>query len=289
MEPSFEKIITRNPLTRRNYCEDPYKIPFSAFLVISLEKNQIEYFSQTLANLFKLHPSTQNFSLPDVRSGELFVSSNIEGNSHKIIQFFPDKAFTTSVWMERCIHELRTSSLILNLGKRIPFRNSALEDKIFNALKRQELATIVASDLLQLLGTTQKIQLTSLSSILREASFYIGDRSHTTINILNKLEMNHGQLNDPVIWGNSHFLTNFFRTLLYWCSQPIKIEVEMFNPFSVSVSFFLNDSEDLSQRTGYQLIYEYLVYVSAFFNFRSWILPNRIHIILPLFFDYDNF
>ncbi|MHA1972519.1 MAG: hypothetical protein ACTSW1_05990 [Candidatus Hodarchaeales archaeon] len=273
MEPRFHSFTFKKEI-------NPYKVPFNTFLIWNQQTGEINFYSQALAYQIGIDPSTISIPLQSFEDHIQYVTP-IQGSNYKIFKF--TSRVSTSIFeenLEKCIHELRTSSQIINLGYTVTMPSHSRDNKIFDALHRQELATIVASDLLYLLGISKDIHTVPLSTIINEAINCSGNKAKMYLYVFNSLVSNFHSFSNPLVWGDQQFLINFFRTILYWIDSRVLIELEIRDPVTILISF--NTDTDLSQRTSYKMIVDYIYYVASYFNFRSWIQQQTIHFLMPL-------
>ncbi|MHA1228256.1 MAG: hypothetical protein ACTSPV_16060 [Candidatus Hodarchaeales archaeon] len=273
MEPKFHSFTVSEGA-------NPYRVPFNTFLIYDQQAREVNFYSQALALQIGIDPSTISIPLNSFKEHIQYISP-IAGSDYKIFKFLSrNSASLFEENLEKCIHELRTSSQIINLGHKFPIASYSRDSRVYDALHRQELATIVASDLLYLLGISKDIQSVSLSTIINEAIKCTGNKANMSLYVYNSLVSNFHSYSNPSVWGDQQFLINFFRTILYWIGSQTLLELEIKNPITILVSF--NVGEDLSQKTSYKMIIDYIYYVASYFNFRSWIEQKSIHFLMPL-------
>jgi hypothetical protein len=270
--------------------QDVMTQPFSSYLIV--ENDAILFYTQTFGEIARLNPS---------QSAPLFSSLNYQN-----INFTPLEDTNTAyniyhcsrndtylpfknIWAEDLIHELRTASLLMDLGTRLLTDTDEKESlkilKILNnASYRQKLSTLIASDFIQLLSLPPELRPTALSKVISRIwssvidpsriryHFHSGDKSRSIFTNPN-----------PIIYGNENFLSNFLSTTLSWFEkQPVTIEMEQINRMSIKISFCIPFANHLSSLMNYRLINHYFQYIAAYFNFRVYLTQSTLNIILPL-------
>lgn len=264
--------------------------PFSAYVIV--ENDVIIYYSQYFGEIAHLNPSQtaplfsslnyQNIKITPVE--DVNTPYNVYYCRSNNIQI-PFK----NVWVEDLIHELRTASLLMDLGTELlTEKNVKALPELFKILKnashRQKLSTLISSDFIQLLSQPPKLGRTELSKVISRSWSSVSDpslikyHSHSTDNC-------QGLAFDPnpIIYGNEHFLTNFFSTTLAWFEkQPVTIEMELINRISARISFCIPFTNHLSSLMSYRLFNHYFQYIAAYFNLRVYLTQSTLNIILPI-------
>ncbi|MFX1508253.1 MAG: hypothetical protein ACFFDC_19395 [Promethearchaeota archaeon] len=267
--------------------------PFTPFLILSPNDQEILYFTQTFAHLTGLHPSITPITIP----APLFQNLNLDIHSYTSFETYEIhhfKEFTPSYyekfWIEELIHELRTASLTVDLGTHVLAGSEdqapILLQKLLKASHRQRVSTLIASDFLQLQTTSPIIRALPLVKILTSSLSHSPFTSKVRYIISSSVKTTSiGYLN-PIIWGNYYFLSNFFTTLFSWLkTKPITMEMTTINPVSVQISMRIPEDQFLSDIQGYSLIPHYLHFIVAYFNGCSWVTQNAINILFPLTLD----
>ncbi|MFX0171876.1 MAG: hypothetical protein ACFE9L_08150 [Candidatus Hodarchaeota archaeon] len=264
--------------------------PFTPFVIVSAEHDDVYYYSHAFAQLSHIHPSTSLVSnkilfslrrdLNSIPLGgcKLFYSSDT----------FPQPFSSAKEgWVDNLLHELRTGSLLMDLSSHLMRNMESIDQRVMyrfiNAAQRQKISTIITTDLVQLLLYPPIVQPVSLTGVLRHSLKYLQQSSNTRFNLLsltNKPETYH-----PDIFGSSNYPGNVFSTLLTWLhGVPITLEMEIINKFSVGITFNIPDDFLLSTIQGFSLIANYLSFFTSFFNSRSWMTHNSINLIFPRVF-----
>ncbi|UCG03908.1 MAG: hypothetical protein JSW11_07960 [Candidatus Heimdallarchaeota archaeon] len=263
--------------------------PFNSFIILSPIDDVVLFFTQVFAEMLGVHPSvvSSTISLPSIQKFDLEIHSN-ETLGRYILQQFRKTSFNTDkLWVEELIHELRTASLTIDLGAHVLADNEHLAPvllrKLLRASHRQKIATLIASDFLQLNAISPSIHPISLVKILT------GGLSHSPFTSQVKFFLSSSIKTDvighvnPIIWGNFYFLSNFFTTLLSWFeTELVTLEMKIINPVSVQVTMSIHEDHFLSDIQGFSLIPHYLQYIVAYFNGCSWVTQNSIKILFPL-------
>ncbi|MHA1979264.1 MAG: hypothetical protein ACW98I_20345, partial [Candidatus Hodarchaeales archaeon] len=161
-------------------------------------------------------------------------------------------------------------------------------DKVFRILQtashRQKISTLIASDFIQLLSLPPEIGQTSLSKVVSKIWSSYSDPSRIRYhNHSGNKSRGHFHNPNPTIYGNEHFMENFFSTTLSWFEkQPVTIEVEQMNHVSSRISFCIPFIEHLSSLMSYRLINHYFQYIAAYFNFRVYLTQSTLNFIMPV-------
>ena len=264
--------------------------PFTPFIILSPDDQEILYFTQTFAQLTGLHPSVTPITIPT----PLFQNLNLDIHyyapleSYEIHQFAESTpSFYEKFWIEELIHELRTASLTVDLGTHILAGSEEqapiLLQKLLRASHRQRISTLIASDFLQLQTMSPIIRTLPLVKILTSSLTHSPFTSKVQCIISSSVTTMPINYINPIIWGNFYFLCNFFTTLFSWLkTKPITMEVTTISPVSVQVSMRIPEDQFLSDIQGYSLIPHYLHFILAYFNGCSWVTQNAINILFPL-------
>lgn len=266
--------------------------PFNTFVILSSNEQAALFFTQSFAHLSGFHPSTVPSSIPIPILHKLNIDIHCcEPLDCYEIYLFKQKSslLHERVWIEDLIHELRTASLTIDLGAHVLAEDEHLApmllQKILRASHRQKIATLIASDFLQLLTSTPIINSISLTKMLTSSLSHSLSTTQMKFHLTSSINENLiGHIN-PIIWGNFHFLTNFFTTLLSWLeTELITVEMEIINPVAVQIRMKIAHDHFLTSIQGFPLIPHYLHYIAAYFNACSWITQTSINIIFPLAF-----
>lgn len=264
--------------------------PFNPFIILSSYDQSLLFFTQTFSQISGFHPSTIPCNIPVTVLDRLkpdIRSYNLHGK-YEIYQFKEKPSYD---YKDHCvdalIHELRTASLIIDLGANVLAKNEQLApvllQKILRAAHRQKISTLIASDFIHLVTSTPIIYPTSLLKILTDGLSRSPGISHVKFRLASSIEAVILTHVNPTIWGNFHHLTNFFTTLLTWLgNESVEIEMEIINPVSVQASIKIPHNRFLSNIQGFPLISHYLHYITAYFNGRSYITQNSIKILFSL-------
>jgi hypothetical protein len=264
--------------------------PFNPFIILSSNDQVVFFFTQSFALHSGLHPSTlpSSIPIPSLQKLNLETQHCEPLDCYKVYQFKQKTSFSNSnFWVEDLIHELRTASLTIDLGAHLLAESEHMAPmllrKLLRASHRQKISTLIASDFLQLLTTTPTIYSISLTEILTRGLSHSPNTAQVKCHLVSLIKSNLiGHVN-PIIWGNFHFLANFFTTLLSWLeTELVTLEMEIINPVSVQVSMNIPHDHLLSNIQGFSLITHYLNYIAAYFNGRSWITQTSINILFPL-------
>ena len=191
------------------------------------------------------------------------------------------------------VHELRTASFIINLVAHVltekDQQNPLLLRKLLQVSHRQKITTLIASDLIQLVTSTPKIYSTSLTKILTIGLSHSPATDQVKFHLASSINVRLSGHVNPIIWGNFHFLANFFTTLLSWLeTELIIVEMEIINPVAVQIRMKIAHDHFLTSIQGFPLIPHYLHYIAAYFNACSWITQTSINIIFPLVLSVFN-
>lgn len=263
--------------------------PFDSFVILSSNDHSLLFFTQSFAQLSGFHPSIvpSLIPIPNIWVQNLDIQRRVPFDQYEIYQFKQRTSLCyENLWVETMIHELRTASLTIDLGAHVLVENDQsapyILQKLLRASHRQKISTLIASDFLQLLISPPSIYSISLTKIL------ISGLSHCPVaplkfHLASSIETNFlGHIN-PIIWGNFHFLANFFTTFFSWLGMEcVTLEMEIINPVSVLVSLDIPPTHSLSHIQGFSLIPHYLHYITAYFNGRAWMTQSSVKILFPL-------
>lgn len=263
--------------------------PFNPFIILSPHDQVILFFTQALAQMTGFHPLALSSVLlmPTFQKLNLDIQNREVHDRYEIHQYKQPTPQNLNVWVEELIHELRTASLTIDLGVHILADSnhlaSMLLQKLLRASHRQKIATLIASDFLQLITTPPKIQAISLVKILTSGLSHSPFTSQVKFRLSSSIKADSiGHIN-PIIWGNFYFLANFFTTLLSWLETVlVALEMKIINLVSVQVTMSIPDDHFLSNIQGFSLIPHYLHYIVAYFNGCSWVNQSSINILFPL-------
>lgn len=264
--------------------------PFNPFIILSSYDQGILFFTQTFARLSGFHPSTIPSSIPILALQALKPIIHNRGN-FEIYQFKEkDSFYFRDSCVDALIHELRTVSLAIDLGTHVLTENDhmapLLLQKLLRSKHRQRVSTLVASDFIQLVTSTLSFYPTSLTKVLTDGLSHSPTISKVRFRLASSVEAIILGHFDPNIWGNFHFLTRFFTTLLTWLeAESVTVEMEIINPISVQVSIKVPHDRFLSNIKGFSLISHYLHYFAAYFNGRGWVTQSAINVLFPIVFS----
>ena len=264
--------------------------PFSSYIIV--QNDVILYYTHSFGEIGRLNPS---------QSAPLFSSMNYQNIEFTLLEdrskpynVYHCRSNETSVpyeniWVEDLIHELRTGTLLMGLGTDLLSKaegkgTNRISKILQSASHRQKLSTLIASDFIQLLSLPPKIGRTSLPKVI--------SRIWSSANDLSRIRYHdhsgnkfHGRSFDPNpnIYGNEHFLENFFSTTLNWFeNQPVTIEMERVNQVSSKISFCIPFNNHMSSLMSYRLINHYFQYIAAYFNFRVYLTQSTLNFIMPI-------
>ncbi len=147
------------------------------------------------------------------------------------------------------------------------------------------MSTLIASDFIQLLSLPPELGRTALFKVISRSWSSVSDPSRIRYHT-HSADKSQGFNSDPnpIIYGNEHFLVNFFSTTLSWFEkQPVTIELERQNRISTKISFCIPFENHLSSLMSYRLINHYFQYIAAYFNLRVYLTQSTLNIILPIF------
>ncbi|MHA2238707.1 MAG: hypothetical protein ACXAB2_10125 [Candidatus Hodarchaeales archaeon] len=266
--------------------------PFSSYIIA--DEDEILYFTQSFAEKNCLNPSQSSLSLSKLKDRNLHLKK-LE-NFHAIYDVFAghdEKHSMESyrrIWSENLIHELRTSSLLMDLGSKSLLETSTkislknLYKTLRKTSNQQQVCTLIAADFIQLSNTNPVISPTSLSKIISKSWGSLQDPTRVQFNIcLSDGKSNQFFNPNPFFYGNELFLINFFKTTLSWFeNESVTVEIEQENRISMRISFSIPFDQYLSTLQNYRLVNQYLVYITAFYNLRCWITQSTLNITLPL-------
>jgi len=264
--------------------------PFTPFVILTPDHQEILYFTQVFAQLTGLHPSATpiTISTPIISNLDLDIQYYSSIGCYEIHQFKQSTSFyQEDFWVEELIHELRTASLTVDLGAHVlaSSRDQApiLLQKLLRAAHRQRISTLIASDFLQLQTTSPIIQAISLIKVLSSSFSHSPYTSKARFVISSPIKVDTLSYINPIIWGNFFFLSNFFTTLFSWLkTEPIIMEMTPINPVSVQVTMSIPEDHFLSEIQGFSLLPHYLYFIAAYFNGCAWLTQNSINILFPL-------
>jgi len=147
--------------------------PFDTFIILSSNDHSLLFFTQSFAKLSGFHPSLVPSLIPisAIWVENLDIQRRVPFDRYEIYQFKQKTSLCNeNVWVEDLIHELRTTSLAIDLGAHILGENEQsapfLLQKLLRASHRQKISTLIASDFLQLLNSPPLISPTSLAKVL---------------------------------------------------------------------------------------------------------------------------
>jgi hypothetical protein len=268
------------------------KTPFSSYIIV--DQDEILYFTQSFAEINDLNASQSFLSLSNLVDQNIQFS--VPEDLHPIYKVYAGNQDHKSIksyqrlWSEDLIHELRTASLFIELGSKLPTETSVnvspeyLYKTLRKASNQQKVCALIASDFVELLSTDPEISPISLSKIISRSWESQQDPSRVRFNICVSSEKSKQYFNpNPVFYGNENSLSNFFKTILTWFeNEQITIELEQENQISMRLSVNIPFSKHLSAFLNYRLVNHYLVYISAFYNLRCWITQSSLNIVFPL-------
>ncbi|MFX0123900.1 MAG: hypothetical protein ACFFAE_09700 [Candidatus Hodarchaeota archaeon] len=262
--------------------------PFNPFIILSPNDHVVLFFTQVFAEMTGFHPSVASsaISLPLVQKFNLEFQYNEILGCYEIQQLKKTGLNHKKYWIEELIHELRTASLTIDLGAHVLADSEHLAPvllrKLLRASHRQKIATLIASDFLQLNTVSPSIHPISLVKILTSGLSHSPFTNQAKFFFSSSLEPGSIDHVNPIIWGNFYFLSNFFTTLFSWLeTEHITLEMRTINPVSVKVTVSIPDDHFLSNIQGFSLIPHYLQYIVAYFNGCSWVTQNSIDILFP--------
>ena len=264
--------------------------PFSSYIVV--ENNVILYYTHSFGEIGQLNPS-QSAPLLSYMNYQNINFTLIEDKSTPYNVYYCRSNETSlpykNIWVEDLIHELRTGTLLMGFGTNYLSKCEGKgTEKIFkilqNASLRQKLSTLIASDFIQLLSQPPEITQTSLSRVISKIWSSASDLSRIRYHDHSLYKSGGSYSNpNPTVYGNEHFLENFFSTTLNWFEkQPITIEMEQVNHVSTRISFCIPFKEHMSSLMSYRLINHYFQYIAAYFNFRVYLTQSTLNFIMPV-------
>ncbi|NHJ02646.1 MAG: hypothetical protein EAX86_10950 [Candidatus Heimdallarchaeota archaeon] len=234
------------------------------------------------------HPSTPSIPVATIKNSNLtFFQTSISGFPKLI--FVNPTHFSHSErnkpWMDLIIHELRTASHTIELGSYLISNNQNTPEMIrtvIQSCKRQKVATLIASDFIQLLTSPPEIYSTSLIQIIQDG-LITPNPSQIHLNFHLPFNPSIFKQNSLNFLGNYFFLKNFLTTLLVWLeSEEIFLEFNIINPVTASIGISIPEDTCLSKLKNYPLIPHYISYIAAYFNGRAWLTQNTINLLFPL-------
>ena len=257
-----------------------------------VENDVILYYTQSFSEIAQLNPSQSAPLFSSLNYQNIDLTPIEDANTPYNVYYCRSNDMHIpfkNIWVEDLIHELRTASLLMDLGTRLL---TATDEKglpelfkiLKNASHRQKLSTLVASDFIQLLSLPPELGHTALSKVISRSWNSVSDPSRIKYNVHSRNRL-QGYLFDPnpIIYGNEHFLTNFFSTTLNWFEkQPVTIEMEQLNRISSRISFCVPFENHLSSLMSYRLINHYFQYIAAYFNLRVYLTQSTLNIIFPV-------
>jgi hypothetical protein len=266
-----------------------YTQPFNPFAILSTDNEEVFFFTQTFAQLCRIHPSSRLIPNKALLSlNPKLYSITFGSDSYKVIASSegPSLCSITENCVDDLTHELRTGSLLMDLSSYLMKNSENLDSEVINRFRRaayrQKILSIVSSDFIELLLGNPLIQPVSLYEVLRRSLKYLQTSPRTRINIVSSSETDLFEQSSTETWGGSHVPLNILSTVLAWLyGIPLTIEVEIINEFSMGISFNLPNNFLLTNHQGYSLIVHYLRFMTSYFNYRSWITQNAINIVFP--------
>ncbi len=264
--------------------------PFSSYIIV--ENDAILYFTHSFGEIGRLNPSQSEPLLSSLNYQNLNLTL-IEDESSAYNVYYCKSNDTQisfkNIWIEDLIHELRTASFIMDLGTRVIYETNEngyqnLHNTLKSATLRQKLSTLVASDFIQLLSQPPELRRTALHNVISRSWSSASDPTCIRYNTHSADNFRGLKFNpNPIIFGNEHFLVNFFSTTLNWFEkQPVTIEMEQMNRVSSRISFCIPFKEHMSSLTSYRLINHYFQYIAAYFNFRVYLTQSTLNFIMPV-------
>ena len=147
---AFQKVLT---------AEKVLTTPFSSYIIA--EGDRILYFTQAFVELSGINPSQSSPKLSDLVNRNLVF--DVPEDSYSIYDIYLCHQKSSSIsefqnsWVKDLVHELRTSSSVLELGTHVitETENPSLRElskTLTKASHRQRISTLIASDLIQLLA-----------------------------------------------------------------------------------------------------------------------------------------
>jgi hypothetical protein len=264
--------------------------PFSSYIIV--ENDTILYYTHSFGEIGRLNPS-QSAPLLSSINYQNIIFTLLEDTITPYNVYHCRSSETNlpykNIWTEDLIHELRTGTLLMGLGTRMLSKTGEKGiDKVFkilqNAAHRQKISTLIASDFIQLLSLPPEIGQTSLSKVISKIWSSVSDPSRIRYHDHSgNKSRGHFYNPNPTIYGNEHFLENFFSTTLNWFEkQPVTIEMEQVNRVSSRISFCIPFKEHMSSLMSYRLINHYFQYIAAYFNFRVYLTQSTLNFIMPV-------
>lgn len=279
-------------------CDKYSSQPFNPYIIVKKKNQKVLYFTQAFSQVSGFHSSVSPNLIPFPEDESIVcINSNPIGKRNPYFEVFQWNGNSSRSsqnnwkrkWSELLIHELRTSTLSLDLGNYLVTDSYPITPRLAHQLvkssHRQKVSTLVASDFIQLISSPPIITHTSLLNIFMRSFTYL-PASLIHFNIFAVPPMNRQM--DKIIWGNEHFLVNFLSTLIYWIPYQVTVELQILDGFSVQLNINIPSEYYLSSLNGFLLFSNYLKYVAAFFNGRAWITQSTISLIFPLVFTSEN-
>ncbi len=285
-----EMVIIQKMLTLQKVMTQP----FSSYIIV--ENNVILYYTHTFGEIGQLNPS-QSAPLLSYMNYQNIIFTLLEDSSTPYNVYYCRSNGTSlpykNIWIEDLIHELRTGTMLMDFGTNLLRKcDEKGTNKIFkilqNASLRQKISTLIASDFIQLLSQSPEIGQTSLSRVISKIWSSASDLSRIRYHDQSGSKSGGSYSNsNPIIYGNEHFLENFFSTTLNWFEkQPVTIEMEQMNRVSTRISFCIPFKEHISSLMSYRLINHYFQYIAAYFNFRVYLTQSTLNFIMPVLLRY---
>jgi len=266
--------------------------PFNPFFITSNESQKLLYFTQTFALLGGYNPSTtpSTISIASLNDSHLKFQQISQSCQFKIFQS-PVK--TAILLKERdslaknLDHELRTVSLLIDLSSEIIAKDNQDPKKLFkillNSSRRQKTIALISSDFIQLITSPPTIFSISFMDFLNNVYDFLLSKPRVKFKSKKSFKQILSRFIDPKIYGNFHFLTHFFRTLFLWLeTKLVSFEIRSLTPISLQVNLSTPTNHNLSKFQCNSLMSNFLHFISAYFNYRSWMTPNSIIIEFPL-------
>ncbi len=275
--------------------ESILKTPFSSY-IIAME-DEIFYYTQSFAEQNNLNPSQSSLSISKLTKQNIQLNLiEKQSSGYKVFSCHQENSSIEAhrqTWSEDLIHELRSSSFLMELGPKLLIETSKKisVDYFYNKLRkesfRQKLCTLIASDFIQLLSLEAVMSPTSLSKIISNSWGSLPDPTRVRFNIcISDRKSNQNFNPNPYFYGNELLLSNFLKTIITWFENgPITIDIKQENRISMRLSFSIPFDQHLSTLQNYRLVYHYLIYITAFYNLRCWTTQSTLNIIFPLIID----
>ncbi|MFX0181528.1 MAG: hypothetical protein ACFE95_00500 [Candidatus Hodarchaeota archaeon] len=266
--------------------------PFNPFFIISDNSKEILYYTQAFALVSGYNPSTMpsTISIASLDNLNLKYRQVSQLGEFKVFQ---NRTKTAILLKERdslaknLDHELRTASLLIDLSTEIMFKENHSPNKLFkillNASRRQKTITLISSDFIRLITAPPTIFSISFMDFLNNVYDSLLDKPQVKFKSRKSFKQILSCFINPKIYGNFQFLTQFFETLFMWFEPiPFSFEIGSSTPISLQVNLSISANHNLSKFQCYSLMSNFLYFISAYFNYRSWMTPNSIIIEFPL-------